>query len=86
LLVLFEAVLKIRQLKKAYALKAYLPCLPPAFLACLLCFVPIYIESLQNRFLKVCYVPTTNASFPRLLFAAAINNTNEANKAGSVHH
>jgi hypothetical protein len=36
----------------------------------------IDIESLQNRLLKVCYVPTTSARLPRLLFiyffAAAI--------------
>ncbi len=28
----------------------------------------IDIESLQNRLLKVCYVPATSASLPRLLF------------------
>jgi hypothetical protein len=28
----------------------------------------IDIESLQNRLLKVCYVPATNAGLPRLLF------------------
>jgi hypothetical protein len=50
--------------------------------------VTIDIESLQNRLLKVCYVPATNASLPRgklLLFfsffvAADIDSTNEANK------
>jgi hypothetical protein len=48
--------------------------------------VPIDIGSLQNRLLKVCYVPTTSASLPRLLlfFAAAINSINEANKAGGM--
>jgi hypothetical protein len=49
----------------------------------------IDIESLQNRLLKVCYVPATNAILNRLLFFsfdAAINNTNEANKAGSACH
>jgi hypothetical protein len=30
--------------------------------------VPIDIGSLQNRLLKVCYVPATSASLPRLLF------------------
>jgi len=30
--------------------------------------VPIDIESLQNRLLKVCYVLATSASLPRLLF------------------
>jgi hypothetical protein len=45
----------------------------------------IDIESLQNRLLKV-YVPTTSASFPNVFFAAAINSTNEANKAGSTCH
>jgi hypothetical protein len=46
----------------------------------------IDIESLQNRLLKVCYVPATSAHLPRLLFffAAAINSTNEANKAGGM--
>ncbi len=52
--------------------------------------VPEYdIESLQNRVLKVCYVPATSASLNRLIFfssGAAINNTNEANKAGSACH
>ncbi len=49
----------------------------------------IDIESLQNRLLKVCYVPATSAGLNRLLFfsfGAAINNTNEANKAGSACH
>ncbi len=40
------------------------------------------IKSLQNRLLKVCYVPATSAGLPRLLFDAAINSANEANKAG----
>ncbi len=46
----------------------------------------IDIESLQNRLLKVCYVLATSTSLPRVsLFfsffvAAAIENTNEANK------
>ena len=51
--------------------------------------LPIDIESLQNRLLKVCYVPATSASLPRVSFffsflffvAAAIDSTNEANKA-----
>ncbi len=46
----------------------------------------IDIESLQNRLHKVCYVPGTSAGLNGLLFfsffAAAINSTNEANKAG----
>jgi hypothetical protein len=52
----------------------------------------IDIESLQNRLLKVCYVPATSAGLPRVSFffsffiAAAINSTNEANKAGSMRH
>ncbi len=53
----------------------------------------IDIKSLQNRLLKVCYVPATSAGLPRVSFffsflffvAAAINSTNEANKAGGVH-
>jgi hypothetical protein len=52
----------------------------------------IDIKRLQNRLLKV-YVPATIASLPRVticfsfLFfvAAAIDSTNEANKAGSMH-
>jgi hypothetical protein len=44
----------------------------------------IDIKSLQNRLLKVCYVPATSAGLPRLLFAAAINSANEANKAGNT--
>jgi hypothetical protein len=45
------------------------------------------IESLQNRLCKVCYVPATRAGLPRLLFyAAVINISNEANKAGSTRH
>ncbi len=47
------------------------------------------IESLQNRLLKVCYVPATNAGLNRLLFfffAAEINNTNEVNKASGTCH
>jgi hypothetical protein len=50
-------------------------------------FLFIDIESLQNRLLKVCYVPPTSASLPRVSFffsflfvAAAIDSTNEANK------
>jgi hypothetical protein len=48
----------------------------------------IDIESLQNRLLKVCYVPAASASLPRVSFffsflffvAAAIDSTNGANK------
>jgi len=51
------------------------------------CVLTIDINSLQNRLLKVCYVPATCAVLPRLLFfAAAINSTYEANKAGGTHH
>ncbi len=54
----------------------------------------IDIESLQNRLLKVCYMPVTSAGLPRVSFffsflffvAAAINSTNEANKAGGTCH
>ncbi len=54
--------------------------LPALFWACLVGLVTatnahftkwiftIDIKSLQNRLLKVCYVPTTSASLPRLLF------------------
>ncbi len=44
----------------------------------------IDIESLQNRSLKVYYVPATSTSLNRLVFAAAIKSTNEANKAGGM--
>jgi hypothetical protein len=44
----------------------------------------IDIDSIQNRLLKVCYVPATSACVNKLLFAAAINSTNEANKASST--
>jgi hypothetical protein len=52
----------------------------------------IDIESLQNRLLKVCYVPATSASSSKaklllfFFFAATINSTNEANNAGSTCH
>jgi hypothetical protein len=53
----------------------------------------IDIESLQNRLLKVCYVPATSAGLPRVSFffsflfvAAAINSTNKANKTSGMHH
>ncbi len=52
----------------------------------------IDIESLQNRLLKVCYVPASSAGLPRVSFffsffvAAAINSTDEANKAGGTYH
>jgi hypothetical protein len=49
------------------------------------CSAPIDIKSLQNKLLKVCYVPATSASLIRLLFfTAAINSTNEANKEGCM--
>ncbi len=58
----------------------------------MLSLVGIDIKSLQNRLLKVCYVPATSAGLPRVSFffsflfvAAAINGTNEANKAGGTH-
>jgi hypothetical protein len=51
----------------------------------------IDIESLQNRLLKVCYVFATSAGLPRVSFfffcycgGAAINSTNEENKAGGA--
>ena len=45
----------------------------------------IDIKSLQNRLLKVWYVPATSAGLNKLLFfAAAIDSTNEANKAGRI--
>jgi hypothetical protein len=45
----------------------------------------IYIKSLQNRLLKVCYVLATSPCLPRL-FDVAINSTNEANQAGGMRH
>ncbi len=46
----------------------------------------IDMKSLENRLLKVCYVPATSAGLNRLLyfFAAEINNTNEVNKASGT--
>jgi hypothetical protein len=52
----------------------------------------IDIESLQNRLLKVCYVPATSEGLPRVSFffsflffvTAAINSTNEENKVGGA--
>ena len=47
-----------------------------------------YRKSL-NRLLKVCYVPATSAvsiAFFSSFFAAAINSTNEANKAAGMRH
>jgi hypothetical protein len=46
-----------------------------------------YQKSL-NRLLKVCYVPASSAvliAFFSYFVAAAINSTNEANKAASTH-
>jgi hypothetical protein len=51
----------------------------------------IYIESLQNRLLKVCYVPATSANLPRVNFffsffvAAAIDSTNEQGNLSSLY-
>ncbi len=52
----------------------------------------IDIESLQNRLLKICYVPASSAGLRKVSFffsflffvAAAINSTNEASKAGNT--
>jgi hypothetical protein len=44
----------------------------------------INIESLQNRLLKVCYVPAIGASLIGFFFAVAINSIHEAKKAGST--
>ncbi len=38
------------------------------FFRCQWCFGTIDIKSLQNRLLKVCYVPATSASLPRVSF------------------
>jgi len=40
----------------------------------------------KNRVLKVCYVPTTSATFLAFFLVVPINNTNETNKAGSMCH
>jgi hypothetical protein len=63
---------------------------PRYVLQLLVCEKFIDIESLQNRLLKVCYVPATTLLGPvligffSLIFAVAINSTNEANKAGGT--
>ncbi len=74
-----------------------LPVIPKAYLhilevcSCLVFsawVLPIDLESLQNRLLKVCYVSATSANISRLLFlflVVAINSTNEANKAGGTN-
>jgi hypothetical protein len=49
------------------------------------CAITIDIKSLQNRLLKVCYVPVTSTSLSKLFLASAFNSTNEANKADSMH-
>ncbi len=41
---------------------------------------PIDIKSLQNRLLKVCYVPATSVGPLRLHFFPAIDSTNEAKR------
>jgi hypothetical protein len=47
----------------------------------------IDIKSLQNRLLKVCYVPATRVGLNRLLLLLQpLNSTNEANKASGMHH
>ncbi len=46
----------------------------------------IDIDSIQNRLLKVCYVPATSTCLNKHLFAATVNSTNEANKAGGTCH
>jgi hypothetical protein len=38
----------------------------------------------KNRLLKVCYAPTTSATFLAFFLVVAINSTNEANKAGGT--
>jgi len=46
------------------------------------------LRRLQNRLLKVCYVPATSAGLPRVSFFFSFlffNTTNEGNKAGGTH-
>ncbi len=40
----------------------------------------------KDRLLKVCYVPTTSATFFSFFLAVAINSTYGANKAGGMCH
>jgi hypothetical protein len=54
-----------------------------AFTLATLAAATIDIKFLQNRLLKVCYVPATSAAYSKAFFAAAINSTNKINKAGS---
>jgi hypothetical protein len=56
---------------------------------CLLLTITHRYRKYLNRLLKVCYVPVTSEvliAFFSSFFAAAINSTNEANKAASMHH
>jgi hypothetical protein len=64
--------------------------IPPLLALVTMCDLTIDIESLQNSLHKVCYVLATSAGLNGLLFffffTAAINSTNEANKAGGTRH
>jgi hypothetical protein len=46
--------------------------------------VSIVIESLQNRLLKVCYVPSTRASLPRLFLLRPLTVLMKQTSAGSI--
>jgi hypothetical protein len=51
--------------------------------------LPHRYQKYLNRLLKVCYMPVTSAvliAFFSSFIAAAINSTNEANKAASMWH
>jgi hypothetical protein len=79
----------VRTINQYLSLDVYGCCVKDRYVSC---SDSIDIESLQNRLLKVCYVPATSAgiqtvsSLFSLFVAAAINITNEANKAGSMCH
>ncbi len=41
---------------------------------------------MKSRLLKFCYVHATNAASAEGIFAAATNNANQTNRAGSMCH
>ncbi len=58
------------------------------FLWCLwMTYLPLIHRFLQKIILlKFCYVPATRAASPKIIFVAATNSTNQANKVGVTYH